>query len=79
MVTLSTTEVEFVAASFCATQCVWMRRILEQIEWKESTAIKLSKNSVLHGRSKHIDVRFHFLRDLENEGVVRLKFCGTYE
>ena len=91
VVTLSTTEAEFVAASFYATQCVWMRRILEQIEWKESiatstiilcdnnSAIKLSKNPVLHGRSKHIDVRFHFLRDLANEGTVKLEFCGTHE
>ena len=91
MVTLSTTEAEFVAASFCATQCAWMRRILEQIEWKESietsttilcdnnSAIKLSKNPVLHGRSKHIDVRFHFLRDLATEGIVKLEFYGTNE
>ncbi|KAL8166419.1 hypothetical protein V2J09_007918 [Rumex salicifolius] len=37
----------------------------------------LSKNPVLHGKSKHIDVRFHFLRDLVNEGAIQLKFCGT--
>lgn len=42
-----------------------------------SSAIKLSKNPVLHGRSKHIDVRFHFLRNLTRDGVVDLKFCGT--
>lgn len=42
-----------------------------------SSTIKLSKNPVLHGRSKHIDVRFHFLRDLTKEGVVKLVHCGT--
>lgn len=41
------------------------------------STIKLSKNPVLHGRSKHINVRFHFLRDLVNEGVVELMHCGT--
>ncbi|RVW20262.1 Retrovirus-related Pol polyprotein from transposon TNT 1-94 [Vitis vinifera] len=42
-----------------------------------SSTIKLSKNPVMHGRSKHIDVRFHFLRDLTKEEVVKLVHCGT--
>lgn len=44
-----------------------------------SSTIKLSKNPVLHGRSKHIDVRFHFLRDLAKEGVVELCYCKSDE
>ena len=35
-----------------------------------SSAIKLSKNPVMHGRTKHIDVRFHFLRELTKDGSV---------
>jgi len=35
------------------------------------------KNPVMHGRSKHIDVRFHFLRDLTKEEVVKLVHCNT--
>ena len=31
----------------------------------------------MHGRSKHIDVRFHFLRDLTMDGIVKLEFCGS--
>jgi hypothetical protein len=64
-----------------------MRRILEKIGHKQegsttimsdnSSAIKLSKNPVMHGRSKHIDVRFHFLRDLVKDGVIKSEFCGT--
>ncbi|KAF2304474.1 hypothetical protein GH714_031884 [Hevea brasiliensis] len=89
IVTLSTTEAEFIAAAACACQAIWMRRILEEIghSQEEGTAlmcdntstIKLSKNPVLHGRSKHIRVRFHFLRDLVKEGIVELQFCGTKE
>jgi hypothetical protein len=66
VVTLSTTEAEFIAAASCACQGVWLRRILEKlghvqgisttIYCDNSSAIKLSKNPVLHGRSKHIDV-----------------------
>ena len=44
-----------------------------------SSTIKLSKNPILHGRSKHIAVRFHFLRDLIKDGVVELKYCGTQD
>ncbi|PNX85069.1 retrotransposon-related protein [Trifolium pratense] len=89
IVTLSTTEAEFVAAAYCASQIVWMRRILDKLGHSQSgstvmfcdnsSTIKLSKNPVLHGRCKHIDVRFHFLRDLTKEGIVELVFCGTQE
>ena len=87
MVTLSTAEAEFVATTFCACQCIWMRRVLQKIGHSQSkcttmmcdnsSTIKLSKNLVMHGRSKHIDVRFHFLRDLTKEEVVKLVHCGT--
>ncbi|XP_048227206.1 secreted RxLR effector protein 161-like [Ricinus communis] len=87
IVTLSTTEVEFVAAAACASQAIWMKRIFEKLSQEESkcttiycdnsSKIKLSKNPVLHGRSKHIDVRFHFLPDLTKDGIVELVHCGT--
>jgi hypothetical protein len=44
-----------------------------------SSSIKLSKNPVLHGRTKHINVRFHFIRDLIKKGEVELVYCGTKE
>lgn len=87
VVSLSTTEAEFIAAANCACQSVWIKRILEafgviqeqstKILCDNSSAIKLSKNPVMHGRIKHIDVRFHFLRDLTREGVVELDHCST--
>ncbi|XP_049394795.1 secreted RxLR effector protein 161-like [Solanum stenotomum] len=85
IVTLSSTEAEFVAATTCACQAVWLRRILEELQFKQekattifcynNSAIKLSKNPVLHGRSKHIDVKYYFLRDLNNEGTIELQYC----
>lgn len=87
VVTLSTTEAEFIAAASCACQGVWMRRVLEKlghaqnestvIHCDNNSTIKLSKNPVLHGRSKHIDIRFHFLRDLTKDGTVELVYCST--
>ncbi|CAI0547259.1 unnamed protein product [Linum tenue] len=91
IVTLSTTEAEFIAAAYCVAHCVWLRRILESVGWSSSvaekttilcdnsSAIKLSRNPVLHGRSKHIDVRFHFIRELVKEGVVELEYCRSEE
>jgi hypothetical protein len=61
--------------------------VLEKIEVEEKTAtvimcdnsstIQLSKNPVFHGKSKHIDVKFHFLRDLVNDGVIKLIYCAS--
>ena len=79
IVTLSTTKTGFVSATSCAYQAIWLKKILEEFCVKSqgtivifcdnSSVIKLSKNLVLHGRSKHIDVKFHFLRDLTNQVV----------
>ena len=66
-----------------------MRRVLKQLGHvqKKSTIVicdnnstnKLSKNHVMHGRSKHIDVRFHFLREFANNGIIELLNCGSEE
>ncbi|CAL5333116.1 unnamed protein product [Camellia sinensis] len=87
IVTLSTTEAEFVAAAACACQAIWLKKILKELQFKEdeptliycdnTSTIKLSRNPVLHGRSKHIDVKYHFLRDLTNDGVIDLIYCRS--
>lgn len=89
IVTLSTTEAEYVAATSCAQQAIWLKQVLEEMGSKQdgsiviwcdnSSTIKLSKNPVFHGRSKHIAVRFHFLRNLAHDGVVKLVHCDTSE
>ncbi|CAJ2652613.1 unnamed protein product [Trifolium pratense] len=87
IVTLSTTEAEFIAAASSACQGIWLRNVLKQLRQEQvtcttiycdnSSSIKLSKNPVMHGRSKHIDVRYHFLRDLNNDGVIELNQFRT--
>lgn len=89
VVFLSTTEAEFIAATSCACQAIWLRRILEGLNHAQhdsttvycdnSSTIKLSKNLVMHGRCKHIDVRFHFLRELTKDGTVEMVHCHTQE
>lgn len=71
IVTLSTCEAEYVAASGCVCHAIWLRNLLSKMELKQlgatvihvdnKSAIELAKNPVNHERSKHIDVRFHFI------------------
>ena len=87
VVALSTTEAEYVVAASRGFQCIWMQHILKQIKGIQfdcvtmicdiSSTIMLSKNPVFHGRSKHIEKRFHFLRNLAMDEVVDMEFCGT--
>ncbi|XP_074327097.1 secreted RxLR effector protein 161-like [Apium graveolens] len=87
IVTLSSTEAEYVAATSAACHCIWLKGLLQElgavgavcidILCDNSSAIKLSKNPVMHRRTKHIDVRFHYLRNLSGEGAMQLVFCGT--
>ena len=88
VVTLSTTEAEYISAALCACQVIWIQRILNHLSWDQRncviycdncSTIKLSKNPVMHGRSKHIAIRYHFLRDLSKEGIVNLKYCRTQD
>lgn len=87
IVTLSSTEAEFIAAGAAATQAVWMIKILKElgqyqkdssiIMCDNTSTIKLTKNPILHGRSKHIEVRYHYIRELVRAGTIELKHCGT--
>nr|GEW28280.1 zinc finger, CCHC-type [Tanacetum cinerariifolium] len=72
-VALSSCESEFMAATAAACQALWLQRLLNALtRWKEEkvtirvdnkSAIALMKNPVFHGRSKHIDIRYHFIRE----------------
>ena len=89
VVSLSTTATEFIAATSCSCQAIWLRRILEGLNHAQhdstivycdnSSTIKLSKNLVMHGRCKHIDVHFHFLRELTKDGIIDMVHCHTQE
>ena len=66
-----------------------MRRLLEELGYKQEnsthiycdnvSAIFLSKNAALHSRSKHIDIRFHYIKSLVETNQVLLKLCPTQE
>jgi hypothetical protein len=86
-VALSTAEAEYVAADdACCAQLPWMRLTLRDFGCKFSkgpllcdneSAIKLANNLVNHSRTKHIDIRHHFLRDHEAKGDITLSHVST--
>ena len=85
-VALSTTEVEYIATGGCCAQTIWLRqqlidfRILLNkilIHCDNTSAINLSKSPVMHSRTKHIEIRHHFLREHIANGTCDIKFIGT--
>ncbi|KAE8706056.1 Detected protein of unknown function [Hibiscus syriacus] len=73
IVTLSTCEAEYVAATSCVCHAIWLRNLLKEIGLIQEeptkvcvdnkSAIALAKNPVFHDRSKHIDIRYHYIRE----------------
>lgn len=87
-VALSSTEAEYISASEAASEAVWIRRILEDLGFKQqeptvifcdnNSAINLSKNPVMHSRSKHIELKYHYIRDMVIKKQLSLKYCSTH-
>ena len=80
-VALSTAEAEYIAAGACCAQLLWMRQTLSDFgcEFRRipllcdsKSAIQLANNPVHHARTKHIDIRHHFLRDHEAKGDISI-------
>jgi hypothetical protein len=87
IVSLSTTESEYVAAAHAAKEAKWLRSLIQQLfdtEMSPTTlfsdnqsAIALAKDHQYHARTKHIDIRYHFIRWIVEQGVLRLVYCPT--
>ncbi|GKF19836.1 hypothetical protein Tco_0068474, partial [Tanacetum coccineum] len=84
--TISSTEAEYIALSGCCAQILWMRSQLINygfefnkipMYYDNKSAIALCRNNVHHSRSKHIDVRCHFIKEQVENGVVELYFVWT--
>ena len=82
-ISLSTTEAEYVAAGACCAQLLWMKHTLRDFELffdcvpmfcDNTSAINLTKNPIHHSRTKHIDIKHHFIRDLVQKGEFSINF-----
>nr|GEY05131.1 retrovirus-related Pol polyprotein from transposon TNT 1-94 [Tanacetum cinerariifolium] len=85
-VSISTAESEYVTVFGCCAQVLWMRTQLTDygffydkvpIYYDSKSAIAISCNPVQHTRTKHIDVRYHFIKDHVEKGTIELYFVGT--
>ncbi|GJY27484.1 retrovirus-related pol polyprotein from transposon TNT 1-94 [Tanacetum coccineum] len=82
---ISSTEAEYIALSGCCAQVLWMRSQLTDYGFgfnkipmycDNKSAIALCCNNVQHSRSKHIDIRFHFIKEHVENGVIELYFVN---
>jgi hypothetical protein len=85
-VALSTVEAEYIAAGHCCAQLLWMRQTLRDYGYKltkvpllcdNESAIRMADNLVEHSRTKHIAIRYHFLRDHQQTGDIEIAYINT--
>ncbi|GKC39430.1 hypothetical protein Tco_1051814 [Tanacetum coccineum] len=84
--TISSTEAEYISLYGCCAQILWMRSQLTDYGFQfnkiplycvNKTTIALCCNNVQHSRAKHIDVRYHFIKEKVENGIVELYFVRT--
>jgi hypothetical protein len=80
-VALSSAEAEYIAVGHCCAQLLLMRQTLRDYGYILSKvpllcdnegAIRMADNPVEHSRTKHIDIRYHFLRDHQQKGILKV-------
>ncbi|KAH8357354.1 hypothetical protein KR200_003192, partial [Drosophila serrata] len=87
-VALSSTEAEYMAVSDSSKEAVHLRSFLEEVLGQLSTTVihndnqgacQLTRNPVFHKRTKHVDIRHHFIRELVEEGTISVNYNPTTE
>ncbi|GKB05365.1 ribonuclease H-like domain, reverse transcriptase, RNA-dependent DNA polymerase [Tanacetum coccineum] len=81
------TGAEFMAATSAACQAIWLANLVKELTGQDvepitlfvdnKSAIALMKNPVFHGRSKHINIRFHFIRECVEQGKIIVEHVNT--
>ena len=84
---LSTPEAEYIATATCCTQVLWMKQMLKDIHihynepipifCDNTSAINISKNPIMYSKTKHIPIKFHFLREQVMSKVIKVEYVGT--
>lgn len=86
-IALSSTEAEYMAVCEATKEATYLRNLLIELKCRNKlpvymyndnqSALKLTKNCVFHRRSKHIDVRFHFVRTAVENNIVKIDYLST--
>ena len=87
VVAQSAAEAEFLAATAAANHAIWLRKLMQDLEMEvegpteilvdNQAALAISQNPVFHGRTKHFKIKFYYLREVQQEGEVKLLHCKT--
>jgi hypothetical protein len=88
-VALSTTEAEYIALSVAVREVVWLLKILTDLFDREmdptiihcdnQSCVKLSENPVFHDKSKHIEIKYHYIKDMVQRKTVHVQYLSTHE
>ena len=83
----SRVEVEYIAASETTREAVWLRKLIfglfgNQLEMivincDNQSCIKVTENSIFHDKSKYIEMKYHYIRDMVQKGVIKLQYIAT--
>jgi hypothetical protein len=86
-ISTSTAEAEYIALSNATKEAIFLRHLLSEFANAEygpvviyednQAALAIAKNPVLHSKTKHIDVCYHFTREAVSSGQIRLDYCNT--
>ena len=86
-VALSIAEAEYIALFSASQEAIWLQQLISNLSKKalhkmiiyedNQSTICLAKNQAVHGRTKHIDIKYHFIRDLVEAGKIELVYCTT--
>ena len=88
VVALSTAEAEYVALASATQEALWIRQLMTELKGQppekstlifkdNQSAIAMTKNPQYHGRSKHVSIKFHFIRDQVSKGSVQVIYCPS--
>ena len=88
-VALSSTEADYMATNQASCEALWLCKLLVNLFGQElnptviycdnQNCIQLFENPIFHDRSKHIEIRYHFIRDYIQRGAVTLQYISTDE
>jgi hypothetical protein len=86
---LSTAEAEYIAPSVAVHEAVWLRKLLidlfdyemdpTTIHCDKQSCLKISENPVFHDRSKHIEIKYHYIRDMVQRKTIHVQYLITHE
>ena len=86
---LSTVEAEYIALCLATQEAMWIRQLFNELDQPSSKptlimvdnqgAMAVAQNPVNHKQTKHIDIKYHYVRESVESGAIRLKYCPSKE